>query len=386
MAHHAADIGDGGADFTKHRGPGRGGDRGDEDFAFFNQPQIIGRADHAGAAFDHAGRGGHAFEFGCIAGSVQPFLHGVCGDAPEHDGEGFGDHFGRSVQRRLRRGGLQGGQNRLAAGNLGWPIAGAGAGHAHAPTHAKIKDRVAHFVAVEKEHILCPRPEARALEEGGQFPHLAPEHRHRPMFDVKVVVFDIGKHGSGKAEFAVKRGLRIGVQQLAVFGSDPVPFGRDGGGGAIDGAARGNARGIVADIAHRDIEVFDPVLVVGIESVAGGEVEPRVLGTFPSGDPGLARRRAVHCGQDGIDGTCSQMGGDTRGHGQFGQCLEFVIGAEQITVHALYHFGDGLIRDGGELRFQETEEIQIGGIAEVQEFEVVVPGAIKQLDRLVIGF
>ncbi|MEZ5766879.1 MAG: hypothetical protein R3D80_03895 [Paracoccaceae bacterium] len=71
--------------------------------------------------------------------------------------------------------------------------------------------------------------------------------------------------------------------------------------------------------------------------------------------------------------------------GEAGQFLDLVVGAEQLAVDALHHLGDGLVGNGGELALHEAEEIEIGGIAEIEELEVVLPDLVGELDQLVIG-
>ena len=76
---------------------------------------------------------------------------------------------------------------------------------------------------------------------------------------------------------------------------------------------------------------------------------------------------------------------DAELHRQLGELLQFVVGAEQIDVDALHHLGDRLVGNARELPLQEAEEIEIGGIAEIEELEMVLPGLVEQLDRPVVG-
>ena len=40
----------------------------------------------------------------------------------------------------------------------------------------------------------------------------------------------------------------------------------------------------------------------------------------------------------------------------------------------------------GKLLLAETEEIEIGGVAEVEELEVILPGLVAKLDRAIVIF
>src|SRR5690606_34553775 len=57
VAHHAADIGDGGLDLAEDRTPRRCGDRCNQDLALLDLGEVIGLHDHACTSLDQA-RGG----------------------------------------------------------------------------------------------------------------------------------------------------------------------------------------------------------------------------------------------------------------------------------------------------------------------------------------
>ena len=96
-------------------------------------------------------------------------------------------------------------------------------------------------------------------------------------------------------------------------------------------------------------------------------------------------RRLADRRQRLVDAAGLQRLVDAELDGQLGELLQFVVRAEEVDVHALHHLGDRLIGDGGELLLEEAEEVEIGGIAEVQELEVILPGLVQKLDRAVVG-
>ena len=128
-------------------------------------------------------------------------------------------------------------------------------------------------------------PETGVVEDAAQPAHLAPEHAHRPMLDVEIVVLDIGKHGARQAELAFERSAGVRVEQLGIFLRDAVALGGDPGGGTVDLLAALHTDDVIPDVAERDIEVFDPVFVGRIEAVAGGEIEPGILCLLPGLEP-----------------------------------------------------------------------------------------------------
>src|SRR5690606_36181768 len=94
VAHHPANIGDGGFDLAEDRSPARGGNRGYQDLTGLDLGQLIGVHDHARGAFDLARRGGHALELASIAVVAgQPLVDLFGGNAPQHAGKRFGDRL-----------------------------------------------------------------------------------------------------------------------------------------------------------------------------------------------------------------------------------------------------------------------------------------------------
>jgi hypothetical protein len=75
-------------------------------------------------------------------------------------------------------------------------------------------------------------------------------------------------------------------------------------------------RDVIAQVAERDVEMLDPVLVRRVKTVAGGEVEPRILCRIPGIDPGFAVRQRRHRGQGLIDGAGHQGAVDLALHRQ----------------------------------------------------------------------
>ena len=106
--------------------------------------------------------------------------------------------------------------------------------HADRPGVAVIEQGVPHFLPRQEEQVVGRVPEAGVAQQRGQLAHLAPEHAHRPMLDVEIMVLDVGEDGAREAELAVEGRLRLGRQQCAIFGGDAVAFGSDFGGRAID--------------------------------------------------------------------------------------------------------------------------------------------------------
>ena len=197
------------------------------------------------------------------------------------------------------------------------------------------------------------------------------------MLDVEIVVLDIRKHGAGEAELALESRAGVAVEQFGIFGRDALALGGDGGRRAVDLLAGLNLNDVVPDIAERNVEVLDPIFVVGIEAVAAGEVEPRVLRLLPRLQPVGAARLARDRGQRLIDRAVLQRLGDADLHRELGELLQLVVGAEQVDLDALHHLRDSLIGDRRELALQESEEIEIGGVAEVEELEVILPGLVE---------
>jgi hypothetical protein len=154
------------------------------------------------------------------------------------------------------------------------------------------------------------------------------------MFDVEVVVFYIGEHGAGQAQFAFKHGAVVGIKQIGVFGGDALALGGQFCGGAFYGFSGFDAHDVVFDIAQGNVQVLDPVFIVRVKTIARCEVEPRILRGFPCGDPCAAIGRSGDSGQE-VGGCASSF--DEVGHacfdGQAGEFFQLVIRAEQFHVH-----------------------------------------------------
>ena len=151
------------------------------------------------------------------------------------------------------------------------------------------------------------------------------------------------------------------AEQRAVLARDPVALGGDLGRRPVDALARLQLLDVAADVAERDLRMVEPDLVVGVEAVAGREVEPRVLGGVVRGPPLVA--------------VLSDL------DRELGQLAQLVVGPEQVDLDALDHLRDAEVGDAGEDLLAEAEEVQIRGVAEVEELEVVLPGLVAELDR-----
>ena len=57
----------------------------------------------------------------------------------------------------------------------------------------------------------------------------------------------------------------------------------------------------------------------------------------------------------------------------FGQDLQLLVRSEQVDLDAGHHLGDPEVGDRGEGLLAEAEEVEVGGVAEVEELEVVLP-------------
>ncbi|CAH0326244.1 hypothetical protein SRABI128_05218 [Microbacterium sp. Bi128] len=206
------------------------------------------------------------------------------------------------------------------------------------------------------------------------------------MLDVEVVVLHVRVGGGGEPALGVEEGLIFAFEQLAVFLDDAVAFCDERLHRPHDFLALVHAADVVRDVAERDFLVFVPVLVVAVEAVAHGEVEPRVLRGVVLGHPALPAGGRSDGSQGGLDVVgAAEVGLDPKFHGELGELLELVIRAEELHVHALHHGGDGLVRDVGEHLLAEVEEVQVGDVAEVEELEVVLPVLVGQLDEPVVA-
>src|SRR4029077_15139221 len=133
-------------------------------------------------------------------------------------------------------------------------------------------------------------PKSRLLQDAAELAHLAPEHAHRPMLDVEIMVLHEWKHRPCKPELALEGSAGVAGEHVGIFGSDPVALLGDFLGRTVDGFARRESSDVIADEAERNVEVLDPVFIGGIEAVAGREIEPGILRLLPGREPfGAAR-------------------------------------------------------------------------------------------------
>ena len=206
------------------------------------------------------------------------------------------------------------------------------------------------------------------------------------MLDVEVVVFHVRVGGGGEPALGVEQRLVFAFQQVPVFLDDAVAFDDQGLHRAHDFLALVHPADVVRDVAERDFLVFVPVLVVAVEAVPHGEVEPRVLGGLVLRHPAVPAGGLGEGGQGGADVVrVPEVRLQPQLDGEFSEVLELVIRAEEFHVDALHHGGDGLVRDVGEDLLAEVEEVQVGDVAEVEELEVVLPVLVRQLDQSVVA-
>ena len=119
--------------------------------------------------------------------------------------------------------------------------------------------------------------------------------------------------------------------------------------------------------------MVDPGLFVVVEAGAVGEVEPRLADLVPVGLPlgaavGLLEGEAHLVGIVEVEDVV-EAGVD----GLLGQHLELLVRPEQVDLHAGDHLGDAEVGDRREGLLAEPEEVEVGGVAQVEELEVVLP-------------
>ena len=126
-----------------------------------------------------------------------------------------------------------------------------------------------------------------------------------------------------------------------------------------------------------------PCLLVVVETGTRAEVEPRFLHLVPVGlDLG-----SIEAGLDPRDvvGVVEEAG-ESGVHHLLGNHLQLFIRPEQIDLDAGHHLGDAEIGDRWEGLLAEPEEVEIGGVAEIEELEVVLPDPQDQiLEAVVVG-
>src|SRR6266540_3187692 len=77
----------------------------------------------------------------------------------------------------------------------------------------------------------------------------------------------------------------------------------------------------------------------------------------------------------------NQGGADAGVDRQAGELLQLLVRLEQVHLDAGDHLGDRQVRDVGEGLLAEAEEVEVGGVAEVEELEVVLPELERQVHQ-----
>ena len=251
----------------------------------------------------------------------------------------------------------------------------------------EVEQHVGELVAPEHEHVVDLGDEAGRLEHPAQVTHLAPDHRVRPVLDVEVVVLDIGEDGARQAELGVeRRPVLVGVEQLAVLADDPVALLVQCRNGPVEALTLLDLVDVVGDVAEGHLGVLDPDLVGVVETRPGREVEPRLGGLLPLGDPGLAGLVGLELRPDHVGRAAGREAVfDAAAHGQPGELLQLVVGPEQVDVDAGDHLGDREVGDRRERGLAEPEEVQVGRVAEVEELEVVLPQGHRVVQEAVVS-
>src|ERR671910_771420 len=284
-----------------------------------------------------------------------------------------------------RRPGPQRGQDAPAALQLPAPVDRAAGLGPDRPGAVVVPQGLGDLVPLEQEDVGLAAEEPLLGQDPAELAHLAPQHRVAPVLDVEVVVLDVGEHHPGQAELLLEGGpVLVGGQQLAVLAHDPVALGPDGLDGPADVDPLAQLGDVVAHEPERDLQVLQPHLVGVVEAAARGEVEPRLGRRLPLGQPGLpgvaAPQGLDHLGRRGLP----EGAVDAAVDGQAGQLLELLVRLEQVDLDPGDHLGDGQVGDAGEGLLAEPEEVQVGGVAEVEELEVVLPQLQGQVDQLVV--
>ena len=270
--------------------------------------------------------------------------------------------------------------------DLGRPVVGADRRGADHPAVDVVEQRLAHLVAAQVEHVVRRRPRS----PGRRAPSTAagPCARRRPWSSARCRSCGSRRTGRPCGPGRACRGRSRAaspLEQLRVLAGDAVALGDELVHGTVDVGAVLQPLDVALDERERRLGHVAPVLVVGVEAVAGREVEPGVLGVGP-------RRRPLRTGGVGGDRgeegrgirRVGEVGDQAVAHGDLGQLLQLVVGTEQLHVDALHHRGDRLVGDAREDLLAEHEEVEVGDVAEVQELEVVLPRAVGEGDQPVV--
>ena len=239
----------------------------------------------------------------------------------------------------------------------------------------------------QQEHVIGVGEELRGDQHPPEVAHLPPDHRVGPVLDVEVVVFHVREHRAGEPQLGLEGGpVLVAVDQLGVLVHDPVALGDDGLDRPLQRLAALHLGDVGAQEAERDVRVLQPHLVAVVEGGTGREVEPGLLGLLPGGQPLVALRVAAQSGQHLLGrGVAGEPVGDPELDRELGQLLDLIVRPEQVDLDPGHHLGDRLVRDGREQLLAAAEEVQVGGVAEVEELEVVLPQLQGQVDQPVVG-
>ena len=147
-------------------------------------------------------------------------------DAPQHDGERFGDHFRRLAERLGRLPALQLLVDVASAFDGRCPVRLRRSRSVDGPVGVVVPQDLVDLVEAKEQQVVVSAEQAVLGERGAEFSDLAPHDRHRPVLDVEVVVLDVREHDAGEAELAVEGfAVLVGGEQVAVLLDDPVAFG-----------------------------------------------------------------------------------------------------------------------------------------------------------------
>ena len=220
-------------------------------------------------------------------------------------------------------------------------------------------------------------------QRGGQLLRLGPERRPHPVLDVEHVLLDVDEHQPGQRDRLVEHLLVLGRHQLAVLGGDPVPLAQHLGGRPVDRLA-GLAAG-AGTRAPRPAGCPGPAPRSGARgSRRGGPGSVLTMnhgsdGALPVGHP---LRAGLALAQRGEQGLRVVVAADPLAQAEplrlLGQPLQLVVGPVQLDVQAADHARDGLVGDVRERALAQPEERQVGGVADVEQLEVVLVGLVHR--------
>src|SRR5271165_3020753 len=207
----------------------------------------------------------------------------------------------------------------------------------------------------------------------------------RPVFDIDVVLLDIGEHRARQAERFVESFRFVGVEQRAVFAGDFVLIGPKLLDRAVDWLARQQAPNVSRDSLKRNGEVFVPRYLIMQEAIFGEIVEPRLTGLFEVRDPALASLGLTQAREDRLRAALAakrlaNVGLDRK----FRQPSQFLVWPEHDAFDPGDHASNGLILDFGEGFFAKLEEHHIGAVAKPQHLEMILPDEEKFVDQAMI--